>query len=217
MPRRTRSDRPKVRRLWVRKPVTQVQPDRQRYDRQREQAGARREWDAMESNIVDDQRNEAMPQAPAGRVLGIDYGLRRVGLAISDPTGRIAHGLETLDAASQDAVQEAIRRIGDRYDIRKVIVGLPVNMDGTMGESTGRVVEFVQALSARTDAQVITWDERLTSHAAQRAMIEMGRSLKGRKKDIDRISATLILQGYLDSVRQVQAATSSATEERTCD
>lgn len=193
--------------------MTQVQPNRRQYDQRRSRKNV---WDIRELNDAEPEvagYQSSEVSLPGGRVLGIDYGERRVGLAISDPTGRIAHGLDTINATSPDDVLDAIGLVVATFDVRKIIVGLPVNMDGTMGEMAARVIEFARVLSDRTDAQVITWDERLTSLAAQRAIIEMGQSLKRRKKDIDRISATIILQGYLDSVRQVHASTGPATEE----
>lgn len=198
--------------------MTQVQPNRRKYDRHRDRMAV---WDVhalddIQPDTADHGQRETFSLPPAGRVLGVDYGVRRVGLAISDPTGRIAQGLETIETANPEAVLKALEQVVARLDIRKIVVGLPVNMDGTIGTMATRVIEFVAALSDRTDARVVTWDERLTSQAAHRAMVEMGLSVKGRKKTIDRISATIILQGYLDSVRQVHAATGHAIEERLC-
>ena len=197
MPRKTRDNKPKVRRRWTRKPETQVQPNRRQYDRNQTQQTYPEELNEIDLS----EGYEMPPQTSHGRILGIDFGERRVGLAVSDPTGRIAQGLDTLETDSPTETLVALEELVVRYEVRRIVVGLPMNMDGTEGDITASVRKFVENIEDRVGCDVITWDERLTSAAAQRAMADMGRTVKGRKSEIDRIAATIILQGYLDSVR----------------
>ena len=177
--------------------MTQVQPNRRQYDRQRARQAHPEKLDE-----IDLSEGYEMPSQPShGRVLGIDFGERRVGLAVSDSTGRIAQGLDTLETDSPTETLDALEDLVVRYEVRRIVVGLPMNMDGTEGDITARVREFAGNIEDRVGCDVITWDERLTSAAAQRAMADMGRTVKGRKTEIDRIAATIILQGYLDSLR----------------
>lgn len=139
-----------------------------------------------------------------GRVLGVDFGEKRIGLAVSDSMGLIAQGLETKETNHMDKTINMIVAEADAYQVKKIVVGLPVNMDGTTGEMAQRVSGFVDQLRERVTCTVHTWDERLTSAAAERAMVDMGYKARGNKKKIDRIAATLLLQSYLDHQRHVR-------------
>ena len=143
------------------------------------------------------------PIALEGRVLGIDFGEKRIGLAVSDSMGLIAQGLETKETSHMDQSLHMIVAEVEAYQVKQVVVGLPVNMDGTSGEMAQRVSVFVDQLRERVPCTVHTWDERLTSAAAERAMADMGYTTKGNKNKIDRIAATLLLQSYLDHQRHV--------------
>ena len=139
------------------------------------------------------------------RILGIDFGERRIGLALSDPLGIIAQGLPTLDTRkTEDIFGHLVNLIKDK-DVTKVIVGMPKSLNGTIGPKGIEVQEFIQELARRTKMEVIPWDERLTSIQSLRTMRELGVKQKN-KELVDRISATLILQSYLDS-------TNSGSEE----
>ena len=140
-------------------------------------------------------------QPPAGRVLAVDYGERRVGLALSDPAGLIAQGLETIQTAHTVVSLACIVDIVEEQQVREIILGLPVHMDGTAGEMAGKVEALANELRRKVSCDVRTWDERLTSVSARRAMHEMGSTTRGNKGSLDRISATLLLQNYLDSRR----------------
>lgn len=132
------------------------------------------------------------------RILGIDFGERRIGLALSDPLGIIAQGLPTLDTRkTEDVFGHLVNLIKDK-DITKVIVGMPKSLNGTIGPKGMEVQEFIRKLAKRTKMEVIPWDERLTSVQSLRTMRELGVKQKD-KETVDRISATLILQSYLDS------------------
>lgn len=137
-------------------------------------------------------------QSPAGRVLAVDYGERRVGLALSDPAGLIAQGLETIQTADTDESLASIVDIVEEQQVRVIILGLPVHMDGTAGEMAGKVEALADELRRKVSCDVRTWDERLTSVSARRAMHEMGSTTRGNKGSLDRIAATLLLQNYLD-------------------
>ena len=137
-------------------------------------------------------------QPSAGRVLAVDYGVRRVGLALSDPAGLIAQGLETIHTAGTGETLASIVNIVEEEQVREIILGLPVNMDGTAGEMAGKVEAFAEQLRRKVSCDVRTWDERLTSVSARRAVQEMGGGTRGSKGSLDRIAATLLLQNFLD-------------------
>ncbi|MEE9201327.1 MAG: Holliday junction resolvase RuvX [Candidatus Brocadiales bacterium] len=137
------------------------------------------------------------------RILGIDYGRKRIGLAISDPLGITAQGLPTLvrgrgdSAGDVDMDMKALSEIIREREVGEMVVGLPKNMDGTIGESAKEVLAFVEVLKERFGLRVHLMDERLSTVRAHRAMKEGGLSRKKRAGKVDMLSAQLILQGYL--------------------
>jgi len=136
------------------------------------------------------------------RVLGIDYGDRRIGLALGDTDVGIAMGLPTLERRSAGAdIIEPLRRICREQGVRRIVVGLPVNMDGTQGERARLSLAFAQGLRTALDIEVETFDERLTTRQADRAMLEGNLSRKKREARVDRLAAQLLLQSYLDAMR----------------
>lgn len=135
------------------------------------------------------------------RILAIDYGERRIGLAVSDPLGITAQGLPTIDTRKTKDVLSHIKKLITEKKVIKVVVGMPRNMNGSVGVKGEKVKNFIRKLAHKIQAEIITWDERLTSVQSLRSMREMG--TKQRKKEVtDRISATLILQSYLDSLTE---------------
>ena len=133
------------------------------------------------------------------RILAIDFGERRIGLALSDPLGITAQGLPTIDTKKIKDVFAYIKGLVVEKDVAKLVVGMPRNMNGSIGAQGEKVKKFIGRLAHKTEAEVITWDERLTSVQSLKSMREMG--TKQKKKEVtDRISATLILQSYLDSL-----------------
>ena len=135
-------------------------------------------------------------------VLGIDFGRSRIGVAISDELRLLAHPLETIPAG-----KNAARRIAEIVRERKidhVVVGLPRNMDGTFGAAASEAQKFVQELRALIPCEITTWDERLTTVAAHRALREAGKKTRATRGYVDQVAAQMILQGYLD--RQQEAA-----------
>lgn len=156
--------------------------------------------DGLAGNPTDavDPAKTGTVQPPAGRVLAVDYGERRIGLALSDPAGLIAQGLETIQTPGTDETLASIVDIVEEQQVREIILGLPVHMDGTAGEMAGKVEALADELRKKVACEVRTWDERLTSVSAHRVMHEMGRTTRGNKGSLDRIAATLLLQNYLD-------------------
>jgi len=139
------------------------------------------------------------------RVLGIDYGDSRIGIAISDPLGWTAQALETITWRSDVEVPlKRIYELVEEYGVKTVIVGFPKIMDGTVGARGEKTIEFIDLLQQRIkDIEVIKWDERLTTVAANRTMYEMGIKKSKKKLVVDQIAAVYILQGYLDSKGKV--------------
>ncbi len=133
-----------------------------------------------------------------GRTLGIDYGERRVGVAISDPLGSIAFGLCTLEVNSLAKAVVEVSQTCREKEVETVVVGLPLNMDGSHGPMADKVQEFVDELQAETGLTVVTYDERLSSAAAERTLLDADMSRRKRKGVIDKMAAQVILQGYLD-------------------
>ena len=133
------------------------------------------------------------------RVLGIDHGEARIGLAISDELGMLAHPLETIRIKETPDPLARISDICSREKIETIILGLPRNMNGTYGPAAEKVRAFAEQLRARANCEVLMWDERLTSVAAQRFLHEAGRNVKDGRKVIDQVAAQIILQGWLDA------------------
>ncbi len=134
-----------------------------------------------------------------GRVLALDYGRRRLGMAISDPRGITARGIPTAQVRSREGAVAAASKAADEHQAGEIVIGIPLNMDGTSGPMAAEVEDFASKLERMTGLPVRRWDERLTSVEANRTLQEMGVRTKGRKGDVDRMSAILILQGYLSS------------------
>ena len=142
------------------------------------------------------------------RILAIDFGERRIGFALSDPLGITAQGIPTIDTRKIKDVPAYIRNLVAEKDVVKLVVGMPRNMNGSIGAQGEKVKKFIRKLARQTEAEVIAWDERLTSMQSKKSMREMG--TKQKKKEVtDRISATLILQSYLDSLRNKGKESSS--------
>lgn len=137
---------------------------------------------------------------PGGRVLAVDYGKRRIGLAISDPTGTIATGIGTLEVTSDNDAVARILAGHAEWGYRAIIVGLPITESGTEGPMAASAREFAQRLKESTKVDVTLVDERYTSKEAQRIFHQVGKKLKGRKGEIDRLAAEVLLRGYLDAL-----------------
>lgn len=134
------------------------------------------------------------------RILGIDYGVKRVGLAISSPVVSIAQGLPTIERVDGKDYLEELADIIKEKEVDEIVVGLPKNMNGTIGEKAEEVLQFVEILKSKFNLPVHTVDERLTTVRAHRAMTGVKISKKGKKKRVDMIAAQFILQAYLDQI-----------------
>ena len=137
------------------------------------------------------------------RIMGLDYGTKTVGVAISDPLGFTAQGIETIDRKEENKHRKTLARIEEltkEYQVETIVLGLPKNMNNTLGERAEKTLEFKEMLERRTGLPVVMWDERLTTVEAERTLIESSVRRENRKKYIDKIAAVIILQGYLDSL-----------------
>lgn len=135
------------------------------------------------------------------RIIGLDVGSKTVGVALSDELGWTAQGLETIRINEEEKMFgfEEIGKIIKEYDVSKIVVGLPKNMNGTIGPRGEASQFYGKELEKMFSLPVIFWDERLTTMAAERVLLEADVSRKKRKKVIDKMAAALILQGFLDS------------------
>ena len=133
--------------------------------------------------------------------MGLDYGTKTVGVAISDPLGFTAQGIETIDRKEENKLRKTLARIEElvkEYEVETIVLGLPKNMNNTLGERAEKTLEFKEMLERRVGLPVVMWDERLTTVEAERTLIESSVRRENRKKVIDKIAAVIILQGYLD-------------------
>lgn len=134
------------------------------------------------------------------RILGLDIGSKTIGVAVSDPLGWTAQGITTIKRKKKEQDIEEIKSICKEYAVESIVIGLPKNMNNTLGESGERVLEFSKVIEEATKLKIEMWDERLTTVAAHRAMLEADLSREKRKKIVDKIAAIYILQGYLDRI-----------------
>ena len=146
-----------------------------------------------------------MENKEISRLMGLDFGSKTVGVALSDPTGLIASLFEIVTREKEDKLRRTLARIEEiiaEYNVKKIILGYPVNMDGSEGERVRKTEEFRDMLIRRTGLDVIFFDERLTTVEAHEIMSDANVKGIDRKKYVDKIAAALILQGYMDSEEQ---------------
>ena len=137
------------------------------------------------------------------RILGLDYGSKTVGVAVSDPLGLTAQGVETIWRKQENKLRQTLARIEElisEYQVERIILGYPKNMNNTIGERAEKSLEFQQMLERRTGLPVIMWDERLTTVEANRTLMEASVRRENRKQYMDKLAAVFILLGYLDSL-----------------
>ena len=134
-----------------------------------------------------------------GRVLGLDVGSRRIGMAVSDPLGITAQGLETLQRQNKRQDLAALERVIREYAVREIVVGLPLRMSGADGTQSDKMQVFAEDLRKRFRLPVHLWDERLTSAEANRVLRDSEMSIQRRGEVVDRLAAVLILQSWLDT------------------
>ena len=138
-----------------------------------------------------------------GRVLALDIGSKRIGVAVSDELGLAAHGLETVRARPLEAALEVLQQLVRDYKIEEIVIGLPVNMDGTSGSGVEAVREVSRRLEEALPVRVHFVDERMTSSQAERVLLEGNVSREKRKNVRDKLAAVLILQSFLDGRSRV--------------
>jgi putative holliday junction resolvase len=134
-----------------------------------------------------------------GRILGLDVGLRRIGIAVSDPLGITAQGLETLQRRNKRRDLTALEQIIRQYDVQQIVVGLPLRMSGAESSQSEKIQVFADDLRQRFDLPVHLWDERLTSVEANRLLRQTELSIEKRARAVDRMAAVLILQGWMEA------------------
>lgn len=135
------------------------------------------------------------------RILGLDYGSKTVGIAVSDPLGFTAQGVEIIRRKSENKMRQTLARIEEliaQYQVEEIVLGLPKNMNNTLGDRAEKSLELKETLERRTGLPVVMWDERLTTVSANRVLMETGVRRENRKEHVDEIAAVFILQGYLD-------------------
>ncbi len=136
------------------------------------------------------------------RIMGLDFGSKTVGVAVSDGLGLTAQGVEIIRRTSENKLRQTLARIESligEYEVGKIVLGFPKNMNNTIGERAEKTLAFKEMLERRTGLPIVMWDERLTTVAADRVLIEAGVRRENRKGYVDEIAAVFILQGYLDS------------------
>ena len=138
------------------------------------------------------------------RILGLDIGQKTIGVAISDPLGFTAQGITTIRRKNKSEDLKELKKICDDYSVEKIVIGLPKNMNNTIGFAGEKILEFSEMIKEEVCNEIEMWDERLTTVAAHRAMLEVDMSRAKRKKIVDKIAATYILQGYLDRLSNLK-------------
>ena len=139
------------------------------------------------------------------RIMGLDFGSKTTGVAISDPLGITAQGIEIIRREQENKLRRTLARIEalvQEYQVTEIVLGYPKNMNNTVGERAEKSLAFKEMLERRTGLPVVMWDERLTTVAANRTLIEGGVRRENRKDYVDMIAAVYILQGYLDSLER---------------
>ena len=134
------------------------------------------------------------------RLLGLDIGNKTIGVSVSDPLGITAQGVTTIKRASKVEDVEALKALIDKYDVEKLIVGLPKNMNNTLGFQAKRTMNYADYLKEALNMEIVYVDERLTTSGAEAVLIEGGVRRENRKKHVDKLASTLILQMYLDQM-----------------
>ena len=138
------------------------------------------------------------------RILGLDIGTKTIGIALSDELSLIAQGLFTLKRKGLQSDIRELEKLIEERSVERIVIGLPKNMTNTLGTSANMVLSFIEELAKSVDLPVVTWDERLSTVAAEKALLEADMSRKKRKRVIDTVAAQLILQGYLDCQQRLK-------------
>lgn len=135
------------------------------------------------------------------RIMGLDYGSKTVGVAVSDALLLTAQGVETICRTQENKLRRTLARIKtlcEEYEVGEIVLGFPKNMNNTIGDRAEKSLEFAEMLKKRTGLPIVMWDERLTTVEANRTLMESGVRRENRKEYVDKVAAVFILQGYLD-------------------
>jgi len=135
------------------------------------------------------------------RILGLDVGDRRIGVAISDPGEVLASPLTTISNEDSQNAIDAIIRLVDQHNVKRIVIGLPYSLDGNIGGQANKVMDFIDRLSKGTGASIDTWDERLSTIAVERLLQDVDNKKANKRERRDAAAAAFILQGYLDSLK----------------
>lgn len=139
------------------------------------------------------------------RIMGLDYGSKTVGVAVSDALGLTAQGIETVQRKAENKLRQTLARLEEliaQYEVSAIVLGYPKNMNNTVGDRAEKTLEFKEMLEKRTGLPVIMWDERLTTVEAERVLMEGKVRREQRKTYVDKLAAVFILQSYLDAKEQ---------------
>ena len=136
------------------------------------------------------------------RIMGIDYGTKRIGVAVSDPSCTMAHPLDTVPVRPDGSHITQLEKISRDYGVTRIVVGLPINMDGSIGEAAKKAAEFSESLQQALNLPGELWDERLTTSEAHDLLIRLEVKGRKRKRIIDKIAASIMLQSYLEARHQ---------------
>ena len=157
----------------------------------------------------------------ADRIIGLDFGSRTVGVAVSDGLGLTAQGLEIIRRTSENKLRQTCARIEaiiEEYQVKKIVLGFPKNMNNTIGDRAEKSLAFKEMLERRTGLEVVMWDERLTTVEADRTMMEGGIRREDRREYVDKLAAVFILQGYLDCMHmQTERADADSEQKQLAD
>lgn len=137
------------------------------------------------------------------RIMALDYGSKTIGVAMCDPLGITAQGIETIERKDENKLRKSFARLEaliSEYNVERIVLGLPKNMNSSLGERAIKTLEFKELLEKRVGMEVVMWDERLTTFEAEQILIESKVRREDRKKYIDKIAATFILEGYMASL-----------------
>jgi len=148
------------------------------------------------------------------RILGIDYGGRRIGVAVSDELGVTAQGVSTIDRKNREADLDEIGELVRRHGVERIVIGYPLRLDGSEGIQCEKINRFVRRLEMRVSLPITRWDEALSTKEAEELLRQKGVRREKRRDVVDRVAASIILQGYLDAVASGEKAdNSSKTDE----
>ncbi len=157
---------------------------------------------------------QSMKRIPLGRILGVDYGRRRIGIAISDPSQVLATTLKTIEVLSRSALIKEIKRILQENHVVGVVVGMPYNLNGTVSKRGEEVVSFIDSLAKECKLPTFSWDERWTTVSAHKTLRELGKSPSKSRNKVDQMAAAFMLQSFLDRIGHLRKSVASEIDNK---